>query len=232
MLRAVVFDFNGVIVNDEPIHLEMYQKVLLEQGISLETESYYANYLGLDDRGCFKAVYRNLGRNLNESGLREMIDRKARYYRESIEKRLVPFAGVETLIANLSSHLPLAIASGALRDEIELALAKIGIRSYFQAIVSAEDVREAKPDPEIFRKALSLLNQRSPRESIEPSECLVIEDSKEGIHGAHRAGMKCLAISNSHPAEELEKADAVINSLVGIDVGFLERLFSSGVKGR
>jgi len=226
MLRGIIFDFNGVLVDDEPVHLKLFQRVLREGGISLTAPDYYARYLGMDDRGCFKAAYHEHGKKLDEAFLAELVRRKARYYREVIEEGILFFPGVKVLIPTLSSRFPLAVASGALRSEIETILRAPGLRKYFRAIVSAEDVSEGKPNPEIFIKALRLLNERnSTGRPILAPECLVVEDSKEGILGARRAGMKCLAVTNSHPAEELGEADAVVKSLEEATVDFLESLF-------
>ena len=212
MLRAVIFDFNGVLVDDEPIHLEMFQRVLKDEGLSLDANDYYAHYLGFDDRGCFKAYYKRNGHILSDTSLAELVQRKAQYYREAIENRVIIFPGVKQLVPELSSHIPLAIASGALRSEIEMILEKIDLMKCFRAIVAAEDVNEGKPNPEIFNKALELLNQRESKGSIDPSECLAIEDSKEGIRAAQTARMKCLAVTNSHSAGDLSEADTVVNS--------------------
>jgi HAD superfamily hydrolase (TIGR01509 family) len=225
MLRAVIFDFNGVLVDDEPIHLEMFQKVLLDKGLSLDPSEYYAHYLGMDDRECFKAFYRNRGHVLDSNSIEKLVQQKAGYYRESIEKRIVVFPGIRDLVPELSLRLPLAIGSGALRSEIDMILASIRLRSFFQVIVSADDVSKGKPDPEVFSKALHLLNQKGTDRTIEPSDCLVIEDSREGIRGAHAACMKCLAVANSHRAEELTDAEAVVESLEGVNASFLEGLF-------
>lgn len=225
MLRAVIFDFNGILVDDEPIHLEMFQKVLQEEGIPLTEKDYYARYLGFDDRGAFRAVYRDNGRNLDDAALAKLIERKAVYYRASIGRRTVIFPGVKQLLAQLVGRYPLAVASGALRDEIELILQSVALRNYFQVIVSANDVKEGKPQPEIFLKALEGLNRNAGAPSpIRPSECLVVEDSKEGILGAQRAGIKCLAVTNSHTAEQLRSADAVVASLAEVTIPFLESL--------
>ena len=226
MLRAIIFDFNGILVDDEPIHLKMFQKVLSEEGVSLNEKDYYERYLGKDDRGCFKAAFHDSGRELEESTFQEMIRRKAVYYRECIEKDMRVFAGVRELIPLLSPRFALAIASGALRSEIELILDSIDLRKHFQAIASAEDVKEGKPSPEIFLKALSMLNQTRTDSPILPSECLVIEDSKEGILGARRAEIKCLAVANTYSAQELKQADTVVKSLEEVSVPFLERLLA------
>ena len=227
MLRAVIFDFNGIIVDDEPLHFELFQRVLAEEGIALSRDDYYARYLGFDDRGAFTAAYREHCRPLEEKKLAELIARKAAYYQDLIRRNMRVFPGVKALVSALTRELPLAIASGALRHEIENILSAIGLRDCFKVIVSAEDVSAGKPDPEIFRKALSELNAgRAAEPPIEPGQCVVIEDSKEGVRGARRAGMKCLAITNSHPAEVLTEATAVVDSLEQVTLPLLQQLCS------
>jgi beta-phosphoglucomutase len=225
MLRAVIFDFNGIIVNDEPIHFRLFQRVLGEEGIPLTEEDYYARYLGFDDRGAFIAGYRDHHRELGDAKLTELIERKAIYYQEAIRNHVEIFPGVKSLVASLADSLPLAVASGALRHEIETILSTAGLRSYFLAVVSAEDVHAGKPEPEIFLKALAGLNAALvSRDPIAADDCLVIEDSKEGVRGARRAGMKCLAVTNSHKAELLGEANAVVNSLEQVTLDFLQKL--------
>lgn len=225
MLRAVIFDFNGIIVDDEPIHFQLFQRVLGEEGIVLTEEAYYAHYLGFDDRGAFEAGFRENHRPLHADKLAQLIERKAVYYQEAIRNNVAIFPGVKELIDNLALALPLAVASGALRHEIETILTTVGVKDAFRVIVSAEDVTHGKPEPEIFLKALAGLNARlgsSP--AIVAAECVVIEDSKEGIKGARRAGMKCLAVTNSHPADLLTDANVVVGSLEEVTLPFLRTL--------
>ena len=227
MLRAVIFDFNGIIVDDEPIHFELFQRVLSEEGIDLTETDYYERYLGHDDRGAFSTAYREHDRALSRSKLAQLIERKAAYYQEDIKTKMRVFPGIQTLVPNLAKQLPLAIASGALRNEIEIILSTIGLFTHFRAIVSAEDVTRGKPEPEIFLTALDRLNAAlDSNDPISPGECLVIEDSKEGIRGARRAGMKCLAVTNSHPAKLLDDADSILDSLEGITQKQLEAICS------
>jgi len=227
MLRAVIFDFNGIIVNDEPIHFRLFQRVLGEEGIALTEEDYYARYLGFDDRGAFIAGYREHQRPLTDAQLAELVERKAVYYQEAIRNHVEVFPGVKSLVASLAQTLPLAVASGALRHEIETILSTISLRSHFHAVVSAEDVSAGKPEPEIFVKALTALNSTlDGNETIAAADCLVIEDSKEGVRGARRAGMKCLAVTNSHSAELLGEATAVVNSLEQVTLDFLQKFWS------
>ena len=223
MLRAVIFDFNGIIVDDEPIHFKLFQRVLGEEGIVLTEEAYYARYLGFDDRGAFSFGYREHNRPLSHKTLTELIERKADYYQEAIRNHVAIFPGVKALVADLAQSLPLAVASGALRNEIETILTTARLIEHFKAIVSAEDVERGKPEPDIFLKALAVLNAQNGN-GIRASECVVIEDSKEGIKGARRAGMKCLAVTNSHPPELLTDANAVVKTLEAVTLDFLKSL--------
>ena len=223
MLRAVIFDFNGIIVDDEPIHFELFQKVFAEEGINLTKDAYYARYLGFDDRGAFSFGYREHNRFLGQEHLTELIARKAVYYQDAIRNHIEIFPGVKPLIRKLAESLPLAVASGALRNEIETILTTAGLIDYFKAIVSAEDVERGKPEPDIFLKALDSLNRQN-SQTIRAGECVVIEDSKEGIKGARRASMKCLAVTNSHPAELLNEATAVVKTLEAVTLDFLNTL--------
>jgi beta-phosphoglucomutase len=225
MLRAVIFDFNGIIVDDEPIHFELFRKVLGEEGIVLTEEAYYARYLGFDDRGAFSFGYREHSRPLSHEKLTELIERKAAYYQQAIRNHVAIFPGVKSLVADLAQSLPLAVASGALRTEIETILTTAGLINHFTAIVSAEDVERGKPEPDVFLKALEFLNAKTNRnDPIQAADCVVIEDSKEGIRGARRAGMKCLAVTNSHPADLLNEANAVVKTLEAVTLDFLKSI--------
>lgn len=234
MLQAIIFDFNGVIVDDEPLHLELIQRVLAEEGVVITDEDYRNKYLGFDDRGAFATALADTGREplaANANFINDLIARKAALYLRAIDERCLLFPGVVELVQRLATRYPLAIASGALRQEIELVLARGGIRDYFHAIVAAEDVSECKPHPEGYVKALAALNAHQRHnghsghhELIQPSECLVIEDSIAGIEAARRAGMRCLAVTNSYHAEELKEADWVVTNLAGCEP---ERLFVS-----
>lgn len=219
-LKAIIFDFNGVIVDDEPLHLELFRKVLLEEGLFLSDEDYRAKYLGYDDRACFIEVLCDNSRTPDAADdlfIQELIDRKAEYYRQAIAERMLLFPGVVDLIRRSAAEFPLAIASGALRNEIELVLQRGEIRDCFSVIVAAEDVSDCKPDPEGYEKALEMLNATLATE-IQAHECLVIEDSVAGVEAAKAAGMRCLAVTNSYQAEELQLADTVVNSLGELDL--------------
>lgn len=233
MLRAILFDFNGVIIDDEPIHLRLFQQVLAEEGIALAEVDYYDRYLGYDDRDCFREVLKNHGRDVPESLVSDLITRKATVYDRTIRKEMILFPGAERLIASASERCSLAVVSGALRHEIELVLKKAGLRNRFRAIISAEDVQEGKPSPEGYQKAVVALRERPDAADLRPEECLAIEDSVAGIVSAHGAGMRCLAVAHSYPEPTLRSADWTMGSINDVNLDTLFSFFgnSTGSSG-
>lgn len=225
MLRAIIFDFDGVIADAEPVHLKAFQMVLGEEGIGLSKEDYYNKYLALDDKTCFAHILKDNERDFNKALIDKLVARKSRYYDNLIEDHLVIFPGVKDFIKSIHNRYFLAIGSGALRHEIESILGRAGLGNEFKIIVSAEEVENCKPHPEVFVKALHQINRVtfSDNETIFPYECLVIEDSIAGIKAAHYAGMKCIAVTNSYPAERLSEADIVVNSLEEVKIEDIER---------
>ena len=224
MLRAIIFDFDGVVADSEPIHLAVFQRVLGGLGFFLSPEEYYADYLGYDDKGCFRAFLTTHGHPTSNETIDDLVAKKARAYLDHIKQHLVIFPGVHELVRAAAARHRLAIASGALRHEIEYILDCAGIRKEFEHITSAEDVRCGKPDPEPFTHALASLNRaaRSGQNRLLPDDCLVIEDSIPGIRAAHAAGMKVLAVANTHTVQDLHEADALTQSLADVRLPELE----------
>jgi HAD superfamily hydrolase (TIGR01509 family) len=227
MLKAILFDFNGVIADDEPIHLKMFQKVLDEEGISLPGAEYYRTYIGMDDRDCFESILLSHGREAGPQKILELVAKKARHYEAYIRDHVAFFPGVLSFIRKAAAKYPLVVVSGALRHEIEFILQQGGIRQAFRAVISAEEVSHGKPNPEGYLRALEEINRSlSQAERISAPECLVIEDTLAGIEAAHRAGMKCLAVSNSYSIPELfPHADLVAGTLEDLPLEKLEGLF-------
>ncbi len=224
MLKAIIFDCDGVIADTEAIHMSAFQRVLREEGITLREEDYFARYLALDDRGCFRKAFAGRGDSLTDEALNEAVARKSAYVGPAMEADLKLLPGAAEFIELAARSYPLAVASGALRHEIELVLKFGGLRDCFRAIVSAEDVERSKPHPDPFIKACHLLNAFSDT-PIEPADCLVIEDSIHGIRAAHEAAMRCLAITNSYPADRLAEADLIVDSLATLSLRDVESLF-------
>jgi beta-phosphoglucomutase len=220
LLRALILDFDGVLVDSEPIVLRLTQQMAAQEGWSVSPEEYYRDYLALDDRGIVERLYQGHGRPVDPGRRNELVAWKAREYEAIIREGLPPFPGAVEFIRRAAAFYPLAIASGSLRAEIEHLLGKLGLRDAFKFIVSAEDTERSKPDPEIYRKALKKMQSLAEFHPLKlrASECLAIEDAPGGILAARGAGLNCLALSHSRPAKELMKADWVFRSFEEIDL--------------
>lgn len=203
LVKALLFDFNGVIVNDEPIHFEATRRVLAELGISITQEKYEAEFLGRNDSECLQAA---IGDH-NSARLEEIVARKSRYYFDLVGNNPPFVAGAINFIKEASRRFRLAVVSGALRSEILHNLSIGTLSGYFPVIVSADDVTSSKPDPEGFNLAMARLDI-----TLEPGECIVIEDSTRGIQAARRAGMRCLALTTTLNRTALVEADWTLDA--------------------
>jgi HAD superfamily hydrolase (TIGR01509 family) len=228
VLKAVLFDCDGVIADTERIHFGLFRTILAEElGLELDWAEYLDRYLAMDDRGCFAAVARARGRALTENDLRRLIAKKTELYKKEASRHLVILPGVVEFVMAAAQKYPLAVASGALRQEVLMVLDAAGIRPYFDGIVAAEDVANGKPAPDAYLKAMAVLNAKFSGKGIRPEECLVIEDSRHGVASARAAGMKCLALSTSYPAEALSAADKTVANLAAVRLSEVEALFAS-----
>jgi beta-phosphoglucomutase len=222
MIRALIFDFNGVLADDDPIHMEALRKVAHEEGLSFTDEEYLDKYLPLNDWDCFKTLFAGHSLPLSPSKLDQLIQRKGVYYFRAIAERNVLFSDAVTAVKTAAQLCPLAIASGARREEIIHILKQGHIERSFSAVIAAEDVKFGKPHPEPFLRAHEKLRECDASLSI--SDCVGIEDSIGGIESAHEAGMRCLAIAHSYGPERLKAArpEWVINSIADF-VPWLEK---------
>ena len=220
MLKAIIFDFDGVLADTEPLHLKVFQRVLQEEGLPLSERDYYQKYVGFDDKGCFHAVLSEHGRPAPPETIQQLVERKAALMLGHITATKVVYPGVVEFVKGVAGRYRLAIVSGALRHEIELILKTAGMRDDFEHITAAEDVQDGKPAPEGYLHALRSLNRRAP---LLASECLVIEDTVFGIQAAHAAEMRCLAVSTTFSPDRLGNADAVTATLKDYDLESLAR---------
>ncbi len=217
MIRAVVFDFDGVLADSEPLHLAAYQEVFDALGVPLTAEDYYAHYLGYDDAGVFRKLAATRRWTLDDGQVDALIDEKARVFDAVIERRDVLFPGAIECIERLAVDFPLGIASGALRHEIEMILKRAGLNRHFRFIVAAGDTENGKPFPDPYVRAAKL-------HGIAPAACVGIEDSRWGLESARAAGLKCVGITTTYPASDLSLADRVIGSLEEFTTPFLRSL--------
>lgn len=213
--KAVIFDFDGVIVDTEPLHYKAFQQILNPIGISFTWNEYVAGYMGFDDRDAFREAFKSYSKPLTDSELYALIDKKAQAFIRIIEKGISPYHGVIELIKLIKSRkIPLAISSGALKSDIEPILISLGIYDFFDAIVTADDVKTSKPDPECYILAYNkLLSLGNNSEKIAPSSVVAIEDTPQGIRAAKLAGLRVVAVTNSYTADYLYQADQVLSSL-------------------
>ena len=225
MLRAIVFDFDGVIANSEPLHFRGYRDVLAEEGVTLAEEDYYAHYLGFDDVGAFEAIGQRRGAGWSRERIRDLVARKAVRLEELERDVSVLFPGAADAIRRASDAMPIAIASGARGEEIRRVLDREGLSGCFTAIVAAEDTAVSKPAPDPYLRALALLAPAGGHR-LEPSECVAIEDSHWGLESARTAGLRTVAVTNTYAADLLT-ADLTIGSLHDMDLDLLGRLCSS-----
>lgn len=211
--RAVLFDFDGVIVNSEPLHFLAFTYTLAEHDITLSEMEYYEELIGFDDRGAFKYVFNKHRRTLDPRTLLACLTRKSRLMMDLIEQRkFSALPGVEEFVRGLWRHYPLAICSGALREEIETMLIGINLRDCFSVITSAEDVTVGKPDPMGYLQTVKQLAEKH-KKNIKPADCLIVEDAPSVITTTRAAGFQTLAVATSYPPEKLKHANWVVKSL-------------------
>jgi beta-phosphoglucomutase-like phosphatase (HAD superfamily) len=217
-LEAIVFDFDGVIANSEPLHFRAYERVLTHAGVSLSEHDYFARYLGFDDVGAFEAIARDRGLPWTRGDVGALVARKATEL-EALEREVsVLFPGAADAIARAAAVVPIAIASGARGEEVRRVLRRERLDALFTAIVSAEDTPVSKPSPEPYLRALALLREAHGA-SIGAAQCVAIEDSRWGLESARGAGMRTIAVTNTYDKAALTPfADVVIPSLAGLDL--------------
>ncbi len=224
MLKAVVFDFDGIIVDSEPLHCKAFQKLLEPLGAGFTWDEYVERYMGFDDRDAFREAFRAHGLQLDDELLSRLIAAKATMFQEVAAEGVNSYSGAVDLIRQLSGKTPLALCSGALMSDIEPVLGMLSIPDAFDCIVTADDVSASKPDPASYLLAIQKLQQLFPSQQILPELSVAIEDTPAGISSAKGAGLKVLSVTNSYPAAELHTADRVVDSLSTITLEDLQQL--------
>ena len=223
-LRAAVFDFDGVLVDSEPLHFRSLRDALRPEGIEITEQDYLQRLLAYDDREAIRLALEQHGESADPARRDRIEARKIDLFARMIPEVPV-FDGVRDLVRALEKEMPLAIASGARHDEVDAILRGVGLRDAFETIVGAEDAERTKPDPAPYLEAARRLAARTP--GLSPAECVAFEDSMAGIAAALGAGMKVVGVAHSYPAEKLRAAHRVVDSLVGLEAMSLRGLFAS-----
>lgn len=224
MLSAVIFDFDGIIVDTEPLHYRAFQRILEPLGLGYSWEEYVARYMGFDDRDAFHEAFGVGGRAITAFELDQLIEDKARAFQEIIASGVKAYPGAVELIRQVSGRLPLALCSGALPSDINPILKQLGLAGAFDVVVTAVDVSASKPDPASYRLAVERLTHLFPSHAIGPDRCIAIEDTPAGIASASGAGVAVLAVTNSYPAGRLADARLVVDSLREVTLATLQQL--------
>lgn len=229
-LKAVLFDFNGVIINDESIHEELINQIMIEENLTLKKGEYQQFCLGRSDYACLGDLLASRGRVKSKDDLTQLLNHKAAMYTLELEKReKVPlYAGLDDLIFQVRSrNLKLGLVSGAIRKEISLVLERAKLAEYFKVIVAADDIATSKPQPDGYLLAVERLNQEYTDLNLQACECLVIENTLLGIQAGKRAGMQVLGVANTYPFHMLQRCcNWTVDYLTDLELERVEEVFS------
>lgn len=228
-LKAVLFDFNGVIINDERVHEKLIEQLLVEENLRLKPGEYQEVCLGRSDRVCLLDLFTRRGRVVTEDYLMRLIQRKSQaYQRELATLETVPiYPGVADLMEKArSAQLVIGVVSGAMRSEIKLVLHRTGLTEYVSVIVAGDDIKTSKPAPEGYLLAVKQLNDRDPALKLQPEHCLVIEDTFAGIAAAKRAEMQVVGVANTYPYHMIQRqANWAVDNLAELEFDRVQRVF-------
>lgn len=230
MLKAVLFDFNGVIINDEPLHEKLIEQLLIEENLRLKPGEFQSTCLGRSDRACLSDLLTRRGRMVTEDYLTNLIDRKSRAYQQELAaiEELPTYLGLTDFIYQVKeAQLLIGIVSGALRSEIDLVLTRTQLIDLFSIVVAGDDIQTSKPDPAGYLLAIDRLNQQFPGLDIQPQNCLAIEDTFAGIAAAKQAGMQVVGVANTYPFHMLQRqANWAVDYLSELELDRIQTVFA------
>ncbi|MFB2933832.1 HAD family hydrolase [Aerosakkonemataceae cyanobacterium BLCC-F154] len=229
-LKAVLFDFNGIIINDEPIHEQLIEQILIAENLRPKRDEFRKFCLGRSDRACLKDILSRRGRVISETYLNQLISRKAQAYQERLAQmdELPIYPGLEEFILQLqTANLKIGVVTGALQSEVERVLTQANLMQYFSVIISADDLKISKPEPDGYLLGIELLNQHFENLDLQPSECLAIEDTPAGITAAKRAGMQVVGVANTYPFHIIQRqANWTVDYFRDLELERIQQVFS------
>lgn len=226
MVKALLFDFDGVIVNTEPLHYQAFQQVLDPLGLGFTWNEYHEHYIGYDDRDALRERFRHAEQELTSTRFAELMEAKAKAFADLAQgDGCKPYPGVVELILSAGDAVPLAICSGARRCDIDPVLATIKLADSFDLIVSADDVQASKPNPESYVTAVERLAREFPLNGITASTCVAIEDTPAGVRAARKAHCQVLAVTNTYPPDKLAEAHVAVRTLEGLTLDAIRGIF-------
>ena len=229
-LKAVLFDFNGVIIKDEAIHQQLIEEILLAENLRPSAQEYREICLGRSDRICISELLKRRGRVVTENYLTQIVTRKAQAYQLQLDKleKLPIYPGLEDLIFKIRvAQLPMGVVSGALRCEVELVLNRSQLAQHFSVIVAGDDIKVSKPEPDGYLLAVERLHQQYPNLKVQAADCLAIEDTPAGIEAAKRAGMQVVGVANTYPFHMLQRqANWTVDYLHDLELERVQQVYS------
>ena len=230
VLKAVLFDFNGVIINDEPLHDKLLEQILLDENLRPNPAEFRELCLGRTDRACLNDLLARRGRVVSDEYLSKLIAKKSLAYAQQIAEieQLPSYAGLNDLIFKLrAAGIVMAVVSGAMRSEIELVLERLELAQQFAVTVAGDDVKQSKPDPEGYLLAVERLNRHDAALHLQPAECLVIEDTFAGIAAAKAAGMQVVGVANSYPFHMMQRlSNWAVDYLSDLELERVQQVFA------
>lgn len=213
MLKAIVFDFDGVLVDSEPLHFAAFREVGRTLGVDLDYQRYLGELVGFDDRDVFNHLLRDPDTAAHQEPIAGLCQRKQAAFEDLVNRGIAPIPGAMELVDAAAAVMPIAIASGAVQSDITLILEKLQRLHMFEVIVTADHVARSKPDPESYALAVDKLAQQHPELALEPAYCLAIEDTAAGLASARGAGLRTLGVTTTAAADQLEGAERVVEDL-------------------
>ena len=221
-IQAIIFDFDGVLVDTEPLHHQAFCAVAQPYGLGCDWDEYVREYIGFDDRDLFRTAFQRSGQSLSDALLQDLTAAKATAFVELAAQGVAPYPGVPDIVRNAAERWPVGLCSGALRSDIAPLLTQLDLETTFRIRVTAEDVASSKPDPTCYRLAREQLAQASGQE-LTPSHCIAIEDTPAGVAAASGAGLCPWAVTHTHSPDQLVAADRIFTSLPALWNALIEK---------
>ncbi len=227
MIRAIIFDFDGVIADSEPLHWRALLRTVEPMNIHFTYQQYLDQYVGFDDRDALRTILTQHGRRDADDPqqLKDLIQHKGDLFEQVVAEGVTSFPGTIEFVQQAATHGPIAIASGATRRDIDLILERLGLTILFTTIVTADMVQQSKPDPQTYQMALAQLQQKNARLNLQPTDCLAIEDTAAGIAAAKGAGLWTLGLTTTGPVELVQKAHHTRANLQGLTISDLAKWY-------
>lgn len=233
MLKAIVFDFDGVLVDSEPLHFEAMLEVARTVGVTFDYQQYLAELIGFDDRDAFAHIlgWAEPGQGGDRAAsVDALCECKRVAFEQRVRRGIEPIAGALSLVDAAAQAMPIAIASGAVMSDITLILEQLGRRELFEVIVTADQVARSKPAPTSYALAVERLSARHPQHELSPGDCLAIEDTAAGLASAKTAGLHTLGVATTGSLAQLAGADRTVASLEGLTLADLKAWFGANVE--